>query len=617
MTQMVAQKSQSQAWIRSQLPDYPYDLFVEEIEHDRYACLIEGCHREFGSYDDYLSHFLYNNSHLNFMKRNLMTYEPRSGLGEEVVWDPIEKEQIEWNIRNNPDYAALKYNRDVTPLLEEKIEFAIKNNRNIIAEVLGIPGAGKSYATIALATIVSGHWADKLNKDTTVDLDFELAGILELIGKYYKGDSLIQDEDPRGFGAGSATNAEAFENLAKTLRKRCISLFVVSPTDTRVENVNFVIEFFAYYPKERVTKGVLYTRKKIALGYVYIEILDYEDYAEYEKKKDAFIDKMQLSGGFGIQNYNDDRIKRDFDDLLKYVQQKDPGMTKTRVLGCASVKVRGDRLYQQMIADDVYDYLTHNKQRPNEDKKEPVKVSKQGTDYEWHHTRTETDIGILQDLFHFAQAMDFSPFVGENVTEEELLRGMEAWRLRYIDELSYSDASKELNRLFTRPMDTKMYFRSPDGKVKKFIQGPMGTAGELVIQKWFYPNYDHVGGNNNPDLINPALEHVVEVKWKEKEQQKSVESLIKNDTYLRALIAKRISITVVIVDYSIGDVSVEFHDIVYTDGRTLNRIEDRTEGGIDVPRLYPAATTTRKTTAEGTGSGGTSKGRRANRKRRA
>jgi hypothetical protein len=541
--------------ILSQLPDYPYELFVDEIEDGRHVCLIDGCDKEFATYDDYLEHYLYNNSHINFMKRNLMRFEPREGLGEELVWDPIEKQQIEWNIKNNPDYEALKYNRDMTWLLEEKIRFAVKHNRSITAEILGIPGTGKSKATIALGYVISGEWAEKLQKETVVELDFQQAEILELIGNRDPGDTLIQDEDPTGFGTGSKTNEAAFENLAKTLRKKRISILVVSPIPTEIRTLSFKIEFFAYYPKARVTKGVLYTRKGLALGYVYIEILDDEDYAEYEKAKDAFIEMMQKTGGFGVQNYSDARIQKDFDALLEYVKKKDPEMTKTRVLGCSSVKVRGDAKYQQMIADDVYEHLRENRQGKPPPKKEPVRVSKQGVDYEWHHRKTEQDIGILEDLYQFAKDMDL---------DDNLKRGLEAWRFYYLEELSHTMATKELNKMFP-PMDRKMYFRKGDGKMIKFVQGPMGTAGELAAQKWFYPDHKHVGGNDAPDLISPT-ESIVEVKVKELEEKKGPENLLKDDTYIRDYIARRVPITVVVINYSVGAVSVDFFSILYNSG---------------------------------------------------
>lgn len=505
------------AWIRENLPDYPYELFFDETEEGMFECLIDGCNKEFNSYQDYLEHFLYNNQHTSFIKRNLMKFSPREDLGEEIVWDPIEKKQIELEIKNNPDYAALEYGRDVTHLLEEKIKFSVKHNRNIIAEVLGIPGTGKSWATIALAYIISGHWAEKLQEMTSVGLDFEQSDILEMIGRYYKGDTLIQDEDPMGFGAGSKTNEEAFENLCKTLRKKCITLLIVSPTDTRVENVNFTIQFFAYYPKERVTKGILLTRKGIALGYVYVEILDDEDYVEYEKKKDTFIDKMHLSGGFGVVNYNDARCKRDFEILLKAVTEIEPEMKRGDIVLLAGKHVRGDGNYQKIIALDVYFKLKYDVLLSTEIDKGSGGIGDKKLDWELLETIEDDEIGDL--IYEHSRPKTRQQKLGH------------AWWKYYFctEDAKGQQAADFINEEFDESNTKQAYYNT---FFPKFTENEdcFGKAIERAVQERYYPDYKIDGRTGKPDLIGET--DYKEVKGRKKGTTRDIYGYFKKKSYI-------------------------------------------------------------------------------------
>lgn len=482
--------------ILNELPDYPYELFYTEGEEDTICCLVDGCEEVFETYEEYLEHFMYNAVHLNFVKRNLMLFKPREGLGEELVWDPIEKLEIEDNIKNDKNYAALKYNRDATKNLEDKLKFAVKHKRNIIAIVIGVPGAGKTYATIALAYKTAGMFAASLGKQTKVDLRFTQAEFLQLVKETVdcEGDNLIQDEDPTGFGSGQKTNEGAFENLGKTVRKKQLNIWVVSPIKPELKNIGFIIEFFAYYPKERITKGVLYTRTGLALGYIYVEILPEEDYVIYEEMKDEFLDNMIASGGFGIENFPEEKIMEDFEALLKYVRTKEGTMSKTRVKSCASVKVRGNTDYQNFIAADVWEHINKHGMGPT-DGSSPKKVT--GT------------VGLGERKFDYESLESIKdPEIGDLIykhsrpTTEHQRLGKEWWKYYFcVEDAKGQQAAdfinEELNVDYNKMAYYNTFFPKFTGDEECF-----GKAVERAIHERYYPTYIIDGGTGKPDLIS-------------------------------------------------------------------------------------------------------------------
>lgn len=530
--------------ILNELPDYPYELFCTENDEDEYCCMIDGCEEVFYTYEGYLEHFLYNSNHLNFIKRNLMLFKPRTNLGEQLVWDPLEKLQIEHNIRTDPNYAALKYNRDATQYLIDKVKFAVKHRRNIIAISIGVPGAGKTYATIALATYTSGMYAEGLNKRTKVDLKFTQADFLQLVTKSVdcEGDSLIQDEDPSGFGSGQKTNEGAFENLGKTVRKKMLNIFVVSPTEPDIKNIGFKIQFFAYYPKTRIAVGVLYTRLNLALGYVYIEILPDEDYVIYEEMKDEFLDNMIASGGFGVENYPDEKIQKDFDVLLKFVQSKEGKMTKTRVMSCASIKVRGDTKYQGYIAGDVWEHI---KDSPTTSRSPTGEKGQEGLGnrkFDWTLLETIEDPNIGDLVYDHSQP-----------TTRHLELGKAWWKYYFCTkDAKGQQAADFVNEEFDEAVTKTAYYNTFFPKFTEDEQS-FGKAVERAIKERYYPEYTIDGGTGRPDLISKdSPPKYIEVKARKKGTTRDILGYFKEASYIWDLLKNNEDVRLVELIYAPG-----------------------------------------------------------------
>lgn len=540
--------------ILSNLPDYPYDLFCDTDENGSICCLIDGCNKRFKDYDTYLNHFLYNKSHTSFIKRNLMTFNLKEDTVERDVFDPIEKKDLEHLIETDPNYAVLKKKYDATHILMSKIDFSVKHNRSLNFEITGIQGAGKSYAGIALGYVIAGKWSDKLEKETELNLEFELPQVLELISLHSRGDLLIQDEDPRGFGDGVRTNEEAFENLIKTLRKLGISFIIISPYETNVK-VHFKIEFISYVSKTRIATGILFTRKGLVLGYVYIKILDNKDYLNYEKKKDAFIDKMQLSSGFGVDNYDEDRIERDIEKLRKIIVDIDPRMKKGEISVESGIIVKGNTRYQKLIANRVYRIL--NKRT----KEEPVGTGSVGDrKLSWKLLKTINDKDIGELIYKHSQP---------ETPMQEL--GREWWKQYYCTEgvtmssceIYMNENHGELIRKSTASGKDSLSGTYLDGKVlHEFTenQNTWGDAVERAIQELYYPKHKIDARTGKPDLIGKDF---IEIKGRPKvDESRSVESYFGANSYVWDFLEKGKDVKLVLLFYgSKNEIELKFYQL--------------------------------------------------------
>lgn len=535
------------------LPDYPYEFFVEE-KPDGWHCLIQNCDKVFASYEKYLDHLIYNYSHFNEMKRTIEYFIDDSGFAGDEVIDPIERELINTNIKFNKDFYWLKVGRNASSILEEKIDFAVNKNKMIVGFITGLQGAGKSYFGITLANIILDKEEEKRGYRPRIHIGFERDETLQFVKDAKEGDVIIQDEVPLAAGFGDKTEAKKLRNTLMVLRKRHIHFLFISPEMEKIPGVQFAVEVLSYTERDRVTKAVLYDKRLMALGYCYLEALEDDDpqLVEYEKIKDDFVEKIQLSGGADVDNFNPEQYDKDVAIVLDVIRETDPRMKRSRIRRYVAEYVKNNSTYQSWIADEVFDTLK-DEQSYTPDLKDPVEVEKLGVKYRWIHSRTETDIGVLKDVYEFAKRM--------NLSEDEY-RGLEAWRLLHIENMSQQAATTELNKMFS-PMSRTMYFRKRDGKINKFIQGSMGTAGEFAIQKWFYSTYSHSGITGEPDLVGDK--HIVEVKVRDIDDSRSIESLVERDEYIRSYLANRHPITFVVIWYGSGSVKIDFYIIEYVD----------------------------------------------------
>lgn len=497
------------------LLDYPYEAFVEKKD-DEYHCLIPKCDKVFSTYEEYLKHFKYNFSHFHYMKRMMIYHIPRRRHGDVIV-SPIEDALVKQNIRFNKDYINLRKNIDVTWLVDKQIDHWIKNDEMGAIECVGVPGSGKSRAMISLAYYLAEKWQEKLGKETTVFIGFERKDTLAFIKIAKKGDVIIQDEDPAAFGQGSKTNEERLENLLKILRKKCISFIFVSPVETKVRNITLRFETRYKMPKQRMTKLILYTRKNDALGYVYIKIFDEDDVRviQYEIDKDAFIEKTQLSGGLGAENFNAEEFDKDVEAVYDIVKLKDPQMKRSRIRRFVAENVQQSTMYQSWIADEVFELL-------KEDKYVKDEIGTGG-------------IGSLQLKWELLNSMN-APDIGDLIykhsrpTTEHQKLGKEWWKYYFCAEDGKGQQAADfINEEFDADYSKVAYYNTFFPRFTK-DEDCFGKAVERAIHEKYYLNYKIGGGTGEPDLI--GTDDYIEVKTRKKGTTRSINDYFDSSSYL-------------------------------------------------------------------------------------
>lgn len=190
-------------------------------------------------------------------------------------------------------------NRDKTDAFLRELNKIKKDKRNLLAEVVGDTGTGKSYSSIALA----------LRNDKAFSIDkifFTQRDLIEKARDVYKGKpiTLINDEQTKIIGIGTFRVLSQYNDFLETIRKKQISIVRNSPTRKHYVNMNlshYLLQTFSGFidAERNVLRAALCDNQFYCLGFVEFSnpLQTAPDLIKkYEKKKDKFLDTMLHDG---------------------------------------------------------------------------------------------------------------------------------------------------------------------------------------------------------------------------------------------------------------------------------------------------------------------------------
>ena len=476
-----------------------YDLFYE-LKDDKYVCLIPGCSRTFKTYGKYIEHFKYNYAHEYYIHRKLEYYEEPRVSDDNVVIDPIEKKLIEMNVKYDNKFINLKSGANVTYLLEDKLDFAVRENKIVVAFIAGLQGAGKSMFGLTLADIILDKEEDMRGYRPKMHIGFERNDTLTMVKDAKSGDVIIQDEVPIGAGFGDKTEANRLRNILLVLRKKHIHFIFISPKKVDIPGMQFAVEVISYNKKTRVSQGVLYTKDFQAIGYVYVQILDADNniISEYEKDKDKFVDKIQLSGGSDVNILNEDEFDEDVELILDIVKKKDPTMSRARIEKEVALNIGQNTKYQSWIAAEVKSRLKLEDLIYQTE----MDIGSGGIGdltMTWEQTDTIRDNDIGLEICKYSKP---------KTLHQKL--GYKWFKYYFCDKDAKGDQTKDIINEENNVDYTKQAYYSIF--LPKFIESEdcFGKAVEKAIRNKYYKKYKIDGRIGQPDLI--GTDDYIEVK---------------------------------------------------------------------------------------------------------
>lgn len=196
----------------------------------------------------------------------------------------------------NPSFNLTK------PFFKE-VKWRTSGERNLIMEVTGVTGSGKSNISLALGLNVMG-------KPMVVDdIAFTTDDLLKRAMDVGKSHVLLQDEQINQLGAGSQRESYERQTLEDTTRKFGLSIIFCSPTTKQHSTAHYNLEVICRNSKKRISKVAILSDDGNYLGYFVIKVLPekHKLWKAYNNKKDEFIK--------GILNRSTQRLS--IDDMSK------------------------------------------------------------------------------------------------------------------------------------------------------------------------------------------------------------------------------------------------------------------------------------------------------------
>lgn len=209
--------------------------------------------------------------------------------------------RLKAQLEQNPSYKRVFKNNITNQFVHEQRDVVnpnVKHTENTILMCFGGTGTGKSICMISLVKLI----LPENGRFTHENICFTDGEILELKEKVPQNSFIMRDENPMKavFGVGSARQSEEIDTIAESCRKHGLSLIFVEPEFREYSIAKYYLETVDMDTENRVTRmAVLDPKTKTYLGAIYIPVLEEEneDWIEYSKKKDKFIQKI-LKGDY-------------------------------------------------------------------------------------------------------------------------------------------------------------------------------------------------------------------------------------------------------------------------------------------------------------------------------
>jgi len=209
-------------------------------------------------------------------------------------------------------------------VLLKEFEYVIKNQLNIIIDLYGLPGSGKSEDAFSLWF----HWKRLntvlLNRDVNLIITFSRWQTIQAVKNAKDGDLILQDEDTRLSGHGSASAIAQMNNLLDTIRETQISFIFISPHEKATLTLaNLYIEQLLKDKVNRRNLIKIYNTKHILEGHAIIGLHnDHEFRKDYLKRKTKNIEKLKNSLGRDSVQIQEEQLEDDFNLIKDYADKK-------------------------------------------------------------------------------------------------------------------------------------------------------------------------------------------------------------------------------------------------------------------------------------------------------
>ena len=220
-------------------------------------------------------------------------------FGKEYNYVPYQSkmylEKLKVRLMNDKSFARV-FSNNITDNffseLKDIVDPNILHEQNMILSLSGETGTGKSIVGMSIAMLVVPQ---RFSYKNVCFFDSE---ILDIASELPRDTFVIRDEgvDKAVYGMGSNRTSSQIQVLGETSRKAGLSLIFIEPEFKENDLAKYYLETVDMDVENRLTRvAVIHKQTKTYMGAIYVPVIadDNEDWIEYNKVKDKFIEDVK------------------------------------------------------------------------------------------------------------------------------------------------------------------------------------------------------------------------------------------------------------------------------------------------------------------------------------
>ena len=212
---------------------------------------------------------------------------------------------------------------DKTASFFADIGYAIKIVSNIIIFIYGPRNMSKSEVAQRIMMEYQDMFYYYKKREVDKYYGFSDGEMAKIFPQMKEGEIATRDESPNNSGEGTNTIKKNLENICNITRGYQVSFIFINPYPIKQEGIDYYLEVAGKDLENRLTRCLLYDRRHILRGVVYIKLHDDEDYRkEYKRRKKANIKRIMANAGGTYVGVDIDKLERDAIKLYEFCYKR-------------------------------------------------------------------------------------------------------------------------------------------------------------------------------------------------------------------------------------------------------------------------------------------------------